>query len=53
MGVTNFLFRAARVSADLRAASKGPVPFAKRQVRKPVYRKVNGGLFSLLRKVGL
>lgn len=53
MSITSFLFRASRISADLRAASKGPVPFVKRQVRKPVYRKVNGGLFSLFRKVGL
>lgn len=33
MSVTNTLFRAARLSATMRAASRGPGPFAKRLVR--------------------
>ncbi len=51
--ITNTLYRAARLSADLRAASKGPVPFAKRQVRKVAYRRVNGFLGSFLKGLGL
>lgn len=49
--ITNTLFWLARRSADLRAASKGPVPFAQREIRKVAYRKVNGGLASILRAV--
>lgn len=51
MSVTDKLFKAARLSADLRAISRGPGPAARRFIFKPVYRKVNGTLGSLLRKV--
>jgi hypothetical protein len=33
MSVTSSLFRAARLSASMRAASRGPKPLAKRMVR--------------------
>jgi hypothetical protein len=33
------LYRAARTSATLRAASKGPTALGKREVRKAVYRR--------------
>jgi hypothetical protein len=36
--ITSMLFRAARLSADARAASRGPGPFAKRLIRKQVGR---------------
>jgi hypothetical protein len=51
MNITNTLFRAARLSADVRAISRGPAPAARRFLFKPVYRKVNGTLSGLLRKV--
>lgn len=40
VSVTSTLFRLARLSADLRAASRGPVPLAKRLARKGVGRAI-------------
>jgi hypothetical protein len=45
--LTNSLYRAARASATLRAASKGPAALGKRQVRRAVYRREG----SLTRKI--
>jgi hypothetical protein len=41
MSFTSALFRAARLSADGRAISKGPAAIGRRIVRKTVYRHVN------------
>lgn len=49
--ITNSLFRAARLSADLRAASKGPAAYGRRIVRKGVYRETGGAIASFLRAV--
>lgn len=38
MSITNSLYRAARFSATMRAASKGSGTLAKRQARRAVYR---------------
>jgi hypothetical protein len=38
MSLTSSLFRAARLSATMRAASRGPAPLAKRMVRIAVGR---------------
>jgi hypothetical protein len=46
-------YRAARGMGNVQAALRGPVPLAKRMVRRKVYRTVNGGLGRLLRKGGL
>jgi hypothetical protein len=35
--LTDQLYKAARLSATIRAASKGPVPLAKREIRRKVY----------------
>jgi hypothetical protein len=35
--LTDQLYRAARLSATIRAASKGPVPLAKREIRRKIY----------------
>jgi hypothetical protein len=40
MSITNNLYRAARASATLRAASKGPVPLAKRYGRRFAIRTI-------------
>lgn len=48
---TSLLYKAARLSADLRAVRKGPAAVGKRMVRKAVYRRTNGLLGSLLRAV--
>ena len=47
------LYRAARDLGNLQAAAKGPGPYAKRVVRRAVYRKTNGELRRLLRRLGL
>lgn len=51
--MTAELYRAARLSNNLRAASRGPVPYAKRVARRRVYRVVNRRLGRTLRNVGL
>jgi hypothetical protein len=47
------LYRAARDLGNLQAATKGPTPYAKRVIRRAVYRKTNGELRRLLRGLGL
>jgi len=47
------LYRAARDLGNVEAAEKGPSAFAKRQVRRSVYRRTNSGLGGLLRAFGL
>jgi hypothetical protein len=47
------LYRGARDLGDVQAAARGPVPLAKRLVRKPVYRVVNRQLGRVLRRAGL
>jgi hypothetical protein len=51
--LTNTLYRLARASATGRAASKGPAPLAKRQIRRKVYRAEGSATRRLLRKFGL
>lgn len=51
--LTDQLYRAARLSADMRAAARGPVPYAKRQVRKTVYRKQGTWTRAFLKSLGL
>jgi hypothetical protein len=48
MNLTSALYKAARLSADARAISKGPGAVGKRIIRKAVYRKTNGMLASAL-----
>ena len=47
------LYRAARDLGNLQAAAKGPGPYARRVVRRAVYRKTNGELRRILRSLGL
>lgn len=49
--LTSMLFRAARLSADARAITKGPKAMAQRYVRKVVYRKANGVIAGFLRSI--
>lgn len=51
--ITSQLYRAARVSNNLRAASRGPSAYAKRVVRRKVYSKQMGFTRSILRAFGL
>lgn len=53
MNITNALYRAARLSADARAGSKGTGAVAKRIVRKQVYRRTNSVTRKVLRSFGL
>jgi hypothetical protein len=45
------LYRAAHLSADARAVSRGPAAVGKRIVRKQVYRRTNGLVAALLRGI--
>jgi hypothetical protein len=51
--LTSTLYRAARLSNNVRAASRGPAAFAQRQVRRKVYGKSMGATGKLLRLFGL
>ena len=51
MSFTNMLYRLARASATGRAVRKGPTALGKREVRKVVYRRVNGQTARLLRRL--
>jgi hypothetical protein len=53
MSVTNDLYKLARASATIGAASRGPGPLAKRYVRKAVYRKEGTLTRAILRSLGL
>ena len=50
---TSQLYRAARLSNNLRAASRGPGAYAARVVRRKTYRKTMGATRKLLRGFGL
>lgn len=50
---TSQLYRAARASNNLRAASRGPSAYAKRVVRRKVYGKQMGLTRSILKAFGL
>jgi hypothetical protein len=47
------LYRAARDLGNVQAASRGPGSYAKRVVRRKVYRTTNGMTRHLLRSFGL
>ncbi|HVA05481.1 MAG TPA: hypothetical protein VNG12_01950 [Acidimicrobiales bacterium] len=49
--LTSQLYRLARDSANVRAARGGPGSYAKRVVRRKVYRKTNGAVGGFLRKL--
>jgi hypothetical protein len=51
--LTSQLYRAARLSNNLRAASRGPGAYAKRVVRRRSYAKSMGTTRRLLRALGL
>ncbi len=51
--LTSDLYRAARLSNNVRAASRGPVAYGKRVVRRKTYSKSMGATGRLLRIFGL
>ena len=51
--LTTTLYRAARTSNNLRAASRGPSAYAKHVVRRKVYSKQMGLTWSILKAFGL
>ncbi len=51
--ITSQLYRAARASNNLRAASRGPVALAKRQVRRKAYRASGSFTRSILKALGM
>jgi hypothetical protein len=51
--LTTNLYRAARLSNNLRAARGGPIRYAKRSVRRKVYAKQMHVTRTLLRAIGL
>ena len=53
LSLTNQLYRAARASNNVRAASRGPSAYATRVVRRKVYGKEMGLTRSILRAFGL
>lgn len=53
MKLSGWLYRAARLSRDVNAVSRGPGAVGRRAVRKPVYRAVNRATAKVLRRVKL
>ena len=51
--LTDNLYRAARASATVRAAAKGPAALGKRLVRRRVYRAEGAATRRVLRRFGL
>ena len=51
--ITSQLYRAARLSNNARAASRGPTAYGRRVVRRRVYRKTGRTTRKLLRAFGL
>jgi hypothetical protein len=51
--LTGQIYRAARVSNDLRAASRGPSALGKREVRRKAYRASGSFTRSILEAFGL
>lgn len=52
-GVSRALYRAARLSRDVRAIGQGPAAYGRRSVRRVVYRQTNKTVAGFLRKIGL
>lgn len=50
MGFISSMYRATRIAADIRAATRGPLPLLRRFLAKPVYSKVNGLTARVLNK---
>ena len=51
--LTSQLYRAARMSNNVRAASRGPVAYGKRVVRRKTYSKSMGATGRLLKMFGM
>lgn len=51
--LTSQLYRAARISNNLRALSKGPTSYGKRVVRRKVYGRTMRSTGRVLRRFGL
>ena len=51
--ITSSLYRAARLSNNLRAASRGPVAYGKRVVRRKSYSKSMGATGRIMKMFGL
>jgi hypothetical protein len=51
--LTSSLYRAARASNNLRAASRGPVAYGKRIVRRKSYSKSMGATGRIMKMFGL
>lgn len=51
--LTSQLYRAARVSNNVRAASRGPAAYGRRVVRRKVYGRSMGATGKLLKMFGL
>ena len=51
--LTSSLYRAARASNNLRAASRGPVAYGKRVVRRKSYSRSMGATGRIMRMFGL
>ncbi len=51
--ITSSLYRAARASNNLRAASKGPGAYAKRVVRRKAYSQSMGATGKLMKFLGM
>ena len=51
--LTSSLYRAARASNNLRAASRGPVAYGKRVVRRKSYSKSMGATGRIMKMFGL
>jgi hypothetical protein len=51
--LTSQLYRAARASNNLRAASRGPTAYAKRIVRRKSYSKSMGATGRIMKMFGL
>jgi hypothetical protein len=51
--LTSTLYRAARFSNNVRAASRGPGAYAKRVARRRTYGKTMGATRQLLKRFGL
>jgi hypothetical protein len=53
VNLTSELYRAARISNNLHAATEGPSGYARRVVRRKVYAKQMGLTRALLRSLGV
>ena len=53
MSLTSNLYKAARISNNLKAASQGPTSYAKRYARRKIYAKSMGATHRFLKAFGL